>query len=56
MLIYNGTLITFGERNEIIEEGALLMEGDRIADLGLTSDLVAKYPQEERLDAQGMLV
>lgn len=53
MLIINGTLIT---ENEITPHGALLIEGDLIADLGSTDDLVAKYPQEERLDAQGMLV
>lgn len=53
MLIIKGTLVT---ENEITPHGALLIEGDRIADLGPTDDLVAKYPQEERLDAQGMLV
>lgn len=53
MLIINGTLVT---ENDIIPHGALLVEGDRIADLGSTDDLVARYPQEERLDAQGMLV
>jgi len=56
MLITNGTIITFGERNEVIEGGALLIEGDQIADLGTTKELLAKYRGEERLDAQGMLV
>ncbi len=56
MLIINGTLITFGEREEIVEKGALLIRGERIADLGSTEELSKRYPQEETLDAQGMLV
>ena len=53
MLIINGTLVT---ETDITSDGAILIEGDRIADLGPTSDLMAKYPGEESLDAQGMLV
>ena len=53
MLIIKGTLVT---EQEIVPRGALLIQDDLIADLGLTDDLVAKYPQEERLDAQEMLV
>jgi len=53
MLIINGTLIT---ESDLIPNGTLLIEGDLIADLGSTKELVAKYPDEQRLDAQGMLV
>jgi len=56
MLITNGTVLTFGQANAVINDGALLIEGDRIADLGPTVELVARYPDEERLDAQGKLV
>jgi putative selenium metabolism protein SsnA len=56
MLITNGTLVTFGEENEIIPHGALLIEGDQIAALGRTTELVDRYPDEEILDAQGKLV
>ncbi|HID87217.1 MAG TPA: putative aminohydrolase SsnA [Anaerolineae bacterium] len=56
MLITHGTLITFGEANRIIEDGALLIEGDRIADIGPTAELAARYPHAETLDAQGKLV
>ena len=55
MLIINSTLITFGEKNQVISDGAILISGQHIADLGLTAELAAKYPAEEILDAQGKL-
>ena len=39
MLITNGTLLTFGPDNEVIPDGALLIEGERITDLGKTAEL-----------------
>jgi len=56
MLITGGTVITFGQANAVITDGALLIEEERIADLGPTAELVVRYPDEERLDAQGKLV
>ena len=56
MLITNSTLITFGEKNQVTHDGAILITGEHIADLGLTTELMAKYPDEEILDAQGKLV
>jgi putative selenium metabolism protein SsnA len=55
MLITNSTLITFGEENRVIHDGAILIRGEHIADLGPAAELVAKYPAEEILDAQGKL-
>ena len=56
MLIVHGTLITESREARIIHDGAMRIEGTRIVDLGTSSDLCVKYPEEERLDAQGMLV
>jgi putative selenium metabolism protein SsnA len=56
MLITNGTLVTFGEAKQLLSDGALLIQGDRIAALGRTSELRAQYPDEETLDARGKLV
>jgi putative selenium metabolism protein SsnA len=56
MLITNATLITWGTPNQILEKHALYLEGDRIIELGLASELEAKYPQAERLDARGQFV
>jgi len=55
MLITNSTLITFGEESQVIHDGAILITGEHIADLGSTAELTAKYPTEEVLDAQGKL-
>ena len=55
MLITNSTLITFGEKNQVIYDGAILITGEHIADLGSTAELTAKYPTEEILDAQGKI-
>ena len=55
MLITNSTLITFGKENQVIHDGAILITGEHIADLGQTAELTAKYPTEEILDAQGKL-
>jgi putative selenium metabolism protein SsnA len=56
MLITNGTLATFGETNQLVHDGALLVEGDRIVALGKTSELREQHPDEETIDARGKLV
>jgi putative selenium metabolism protein SsnA len=56
MLITNGRIVTFGERNEIIEGGALRVDGTRITDVGPEAELSAAYPQDDVVDAGGQLV
>ena len=56
MLITNGTIVTLGQENKIISDGAVLIQGDRIAAIGSTAQLVAQFPNEEKLDARGKLV
>lgn len=56
MLITNGTIITLGTENKIIENGAVYIRGDKIADIGTTNHLITQYPNEVRLDAHGKLV
>jgi putative selenium metabolism protein SsnA len=56
MLITNGTLLTFREQHEVIPDGAVLVQGDEIAAVDRTTELMARYPDEEILDAQGKLV
>jgi putative selenium metabolism protein SsnA len=56
MLITNGIIVTLGAGNRVIENGALFMRGDRIADIGQASALEEKYPRAEKLDARGKIV
>jgi putative selenium metabolism protein SsnA len=48
--------VTLGSPSRILYDGAILIEGDRIADLGPSSELEQRYLQVERLDARGQLV
>lgn len=56
MLITNGRIITWAAGDEIIENGAILVRDGRIADMGSTTELSEKYPEEDKLDAKGQLV
>ncbi len=56
MLVTNGNLITWGEQNRILENWGLYTRDDRIIEMGPTSDLERKYPNEERLDANHQYV
>jgi putative selenium metabolism protein SsnA len=56
ILITNGRLVTWQAENEIIENGALLLQNGLIADMGSSADLVAKYPETKQLDARNQLV
>jgi putative selenium metabolism protein SsnA len=55
MLITHATVCTFGAVPTVLEDGAVYIEGDRIAAIGGTADLEAQYPAAPRLDANGQL-
>jgi putative selenium metabolism protein SsnA len=56
MLITNGRVVTLGETNEIIENGAVRVDGAYVTDVGDTARLVDSYPQDSVVDAGGQLV
>ncbi len=56
LLITHARLATLGAEPDLIEDGALLIEGEGIAALGTTVELTARYPAAERWDAAGQLV
>jgi putative selenium metabolism protein SsnA len=55
MLIVHATLVTWEDPNRVIEDGALLIEDGTIREIGPSSDLIARHPEVERLDARGQL-
>ena len=56
LLITNGQLVTWEQPNQILEGYALLIDGERIAEIGLQSELIIRHPDVERLDARRQYV
>lgn len=56
LLITNATVVTWGTPNRVIENGAVLIDGDTIREVGETAALAARHPVAERLDARGQLL
>ncbi len=56
MLITNATLVTWESPNRVLEHHALLLEGNRIRDIGLSAKLERLYPKSKKLDALGQIV
>jgi putative selenium metabolism protein SsnA len=56
MLIVNANLVTWESENRIFEDHAILIENDRIKDIGKSSELKHRYPEIEWLDARGQYV
>src|SRR5690349_17949433 len=56
LLITNGTVVTWEPSRELIPDGAVYLEDGRVAEVGTTRDLAARYPDAQRLDARGQLI
>jgi putative selenium metabolism protein SsnA len=56
MLITHARLATLGDDPQLIEDGALLVVDDHIADLGTAAELSTRYPEVEHWNAAGQLV
>lgn len=55
MLITDAKIATLGSESQLIEDGAMLIQGDNITEVDTTAALTSRYPDEERLDAKGQL-
>ena len=55
LLVSHATLVTLGIGSQVVEDGAIFLRGGRIADLGGTAELRARYPAAEVLDAAGKI-
>ena len=56
MLYTHATIITVNPSREIIDDGAILVNGSTIAAIGKTADLVSQHPDEEVRDLEGHIV
>lgn len=56
ILVGNGKVITRDEVNPIIESGCVAIDGNKIAEVGPTSELKAKYSGARFIDAKGKLI
>jgi len=56
MIIHNATVVTFDHENRIIADGAVRMDGPVIAAVSTSADLLARFPEEERWDAGGLIL
>src|SRR6266571_3168248 len=55
-LIGNGTVVTLGSDNQLIEQGAVLVQGSRIGAIGSDAPLRQQYPDALYVDANGGLI
>src|SRR5258708_32716280 len=56
MLIGNGTVVTLGAQNQLIEQGAVLVRDSRIAAIDIDATLRWQGPDAEYIDAHGGLI
>lgn len=56
MLITNATLITWDQPNQVLPGQAIYIQDGKIVEFGVGQDLEGRYPQAQRLDAEGQYV
>ncbi|KAB8068052.1 Metallo-dependent hydrolase [Aspergillus leporis] len=56
MLYIHATIITIDATRQIIEDGAIYVDNDTIADIGKTTILLQRYPHEKRYNLGGCIV
>jgi len=56
ILIKNGYLITLDKRRRIIKNGALVIKGDKITEVGKSDEITKKHKGEIEIDASGKIV
>lgn len=56
ILLTDATLVTLGQDCQVRRATGLLIEGARIAEVGVSADLEARHPEAPRLDVRGRVV
>ena len=55
-MIHHTTIVTADDASTVHDDAAIVIEADRIAAIGPTADLLARYPTAERIDGRGKAV
>ncbi len=56
MLFTNATIITMNANRDIIMDGAIAIDGNRIVAVGKAKDVLAQYAEDEVVDVHGKLI
>lgn len=56
LLVENGIVVTLGDNNKVIHNGAVLVKAGVIEEVGPSDKVVRKAPGAERIDARGAVV
>ena len=56
LLIGNGRVITRDQENPYLEDGAVVISGEKIKEVGSLTEMKAKYPEAEFVDAKGGVI
>jgi cytosine/adenosine deaminase-related metal-dependent hydrolase len=56
MIYSNATIITMNPERQIINQGAVVVKGNAIVEVGKSRDLVEKYPAEPQTDCNGNIL
>ncbi len=56
MLIYNAKVVTWEKPNQVLSNAAVYIEGNKIKEVGPSADLLKKYPQAEKIDADDQIL
>ena len=56
LIVHNGTVVTFDLQDTLIENGAVVIEGDSISRIGPQDELLQIHPDARRIDARGGII
>jgi cytosine/adenosine deaminase-related metal-dependent hydrolase len=56
MLYLHATIVTVNPERDIYLDGAILVQGDKIVDIGKADSLVSKYPEEEQTNLEERII
>jgi 5-methylthioadenosine/S-adenosylhomocysteine deaminase len=55
-LIHGATVVTVDTTDRVLHDDAIVIDGDRIAAMESSTDMLARYPDAERIDGAGKVV